>query len=48
MTALRPDDAIEEVLDGRDHLAEDGGGGGKPAWHEHPVVGTVDLDDFGG
>jgi hypothetical protein len=31
LAALRPDDAIEEVLDGRDHLANHGGRGGKSA-----------------
>jgi hypothetical protein len=48
LAALRPDDAIEEVLDGRDHLANHGGRGGKPAPHELAVIGTADLDDISG
>ena len=37
---------IEEVLDGCNHPAEHGGRGGQPAWHEHAMIGTVDLDDL--
>jgi hypothetical protein len=44
LMVLRPGDVIEELLDGRDDLAQHG----KPARHEHPVIGAVDLDDISG
>ena len=43
-TVLRPYGMIEEALDRRQDLAQDGGAGGKRSRHEHGVIGAIDLD----